>query len=83
MRISKRMREQAARICAISASWGKGNHWYWIIAKEIGASKAAVSLAADALVAAQVDDEAPTGRLWSRRDDAEAESLLRTGWSPK
>lgn len=55
-RISKRVREEAALICAISASWpaDRADHLYTSIGNLIGACNESVSLAADALMAAPV-----------------------------
>lgn len=83
-RISKRVREEAALICAVSASWpaDRHDHDYLSIGIRLGTSDAARCLAADALCAVE-DDGSPSGhRMWRREDDAEAEALLRTGWTP-
>lgn len=83
-RISKRVREEAALICAVSASWpaDRRDHDYHSISIQIGASNESTLLAADALCAVE-DDGSPSGwRLWRREDDAEAEALLHTGWTP-
>lgn len=77
MKISKKVREEAALICAIAAS-SPGHPLYCMIERELGLSAKAGDLAL---------------RAWSRAGrgvkhfewhhvDAEAEALLRTGWSP-
>ncbi len=84
-RITPAIREEAALICAISASWpaDRRDHHYLSIGRLIGASDEARSVAADALLAVP-DDGSPSGhRLWRREDDAEAEALLRTGYVPE
>ena len=82
MKISKRVREEAAMICAIAASnagLGIGINpipGSMSAAKWIGRNKdsAATRLAWEAFMA--------TRRIFSE-GYAEAESLLRTGWSPE
>lgn len=90
-KITKTAREQAARICALSASSSNSmvgdipiwQHHYLNIGEEIGASKAAIMLAADALVeVADQGGHAARDRLWPREDDALAEAALRTGLVP-
>lgn len=75
MKISKRTREQAALICAIAAStdWSQCDGWDGII--EHSGDREAVACA----VAAWLDagSDVALSERW-----AEAESLLRTGWSP-
>jgi hypothetical protein len=75
MRIGKRTREQAALICQISASNQPSPFWSEI-RHAIGASKAAQRLAALAWATHETWQDDP------RIDDAEAEALLRTGWTP-
>ena len=86
-RIPKRVREQAALICAIAAcelpefpNWGvRGARAYYkqTIGPAIVASDEAIALALEAwrLVTLR-------GRHWTQAEDAEAEALLRCGWSP-
>lgn len=70
-RISKRTREQAARLCSVMASTdGALVHFgYWQVAEWLGFPRQPADVAIDAFMDA-----------WS--DHAEAEALLRTGWSP-
>lgn len=83
-RISKKVREEAALICDISASHASGDHWHSDIGAALGFDREAAILAADALMEVrhidEMDDE--PGRLWPRYRDAEAARMLRTGWSP-
>lgn len=78
--IPRHVREDAALICAIAASGGTvGYHAALTIARELGIEDRhdAINLAADAWAQAMV------GRSdWTREVDAEAEALIRTGWSP-
>ena len=77
MSIPRKVREEAAMICAIAASSGPRYRFYSEVAEFIGASDAAWSLAADAFSwALTMEDSDP------RVHDAEAEALIRTGWSP-
>lgn len=78
MRISKKVREEAALICAIAASNGQGFTSYIEIENDLGeVSQVALGLAASAWLA--------LGDVYGDGDatrDAEAEALIRTGWSP-
>lgn len=83
MKIGKCTREQATLICAIAASgglWldGPQNRWtqrYDEIAREINADVGLSILAWRHVMR--------TLRCaWTREVDAEAEALLRTGWTP-
>ena len=90
-KISKRVREQAAMICAVAASNRDGS--YALDTSEIcdqlgidaNLDLGAGCLAYDAraYVVTEID---PCGRfslLWRTAEtDAEAEALLRTGWTP-
>jgi len=84
-RYSKRVREEAALICAIAASGGvyteHGNRRtrvYAEVFRALGTPVAgALSLAVNAY--ALLSDVYPT---WTEITDAEAEALIRTGWSP-
>lgn len=78
MKISKRVREEAALICAVAASCSC--RWYGNIHMDLGTSREAYGLAADALTAAFERNE--HGDHLERAYDAEAEAMLRTGWSP-
>lgn len=79
VKISKRVREEAALICAIAAS----NDWVWEGGDpcEQGASRAAVDLAIKvsdvSRVARRAVADYDVSAPW-----AEAEAMLRTGWSP-
>lgn len=80
------IREQAALICAICAStrYERGHAVpfqdldYMLIQEAMGFSKDARYLAEDAWreVILNVD-------VWTREVDAEAEALLRCGWTPE
>ena len=88
-RISKRVREEAAMLCAVVAS----NRWmslsdgeYWL---ELAPSKVAGVLDAFSLAhAARVEVDRSAGLAYDnifysyQLRCAEAESLLRCGWSP-
>jgi hypothetical protein len=83
MRISRHVREQAALLCSAAAS----NSLMGLdaIAEHIGGSRTAVRLAA--LACNHVYQHDLGYRQWSgvrpiRERDAEAESLIRSGWSP-
>jgi len=89
MRISKRTREQAAMICAVSASDGSprpDRDCYDLVAGRLWPRppKHAVNLALAAWDHVR-DMECPTGAVyvsWTAATDADAEALLRTGWEP-
>lgn len=85
MKISKRVREQAALICAIAAcELPEEPQWqirgdkalYTNIERWLDADVDATRLALAAW------REVGPRRVWTQAVDAEAESLLRTGWSP-
>ena len=79
-RYSKKVREEAALICAIAASGGwKSMEWsYGSAASALGIrSETAISLAWNAWKTLS-DSYGQT----DRERDAEAEALIRTGWSP-
>jgi hypothetical protein len=78
-KIPHRVREEAALICALTASSPKRYALYAHSAKWIGASKAALSLAYEAGHQAFMTSDLDGG---CQELDAEAEALLRTGWSP-
>ena len=79
-RISRRTREQAALICAIAASTPSMTEAYALVRVNARTDDAAYALAFGAWVQAHGD------RGWSSPADpavdAEAEALLRCGWSP-
>jgi hypothetical protein len=87
-RISKKVREEAALICAISASEPGTRRCYdFEIAKDLGlwrgsiaktAKRPSVALALAAWTHVFNADEIE----WSEETDAEAEALLRCDWSP-
>ena len=81
MKISKKTREQAATICAIAASSEYASDAYNLAADAIGAGLAALALANDAWGRATNGGFGGEGDDL-RADDAEAEALLRTGWTP-
>lgn len=78
------IREQAAMICAIAASGGVGSRFggrspfYATISAALGCGDDALALA----LAAYTRAMERLGHVWTREVDAEAEALLRTGWSP-
>ena len=82
MKITKKVREEAALICAVSASTrvqsGTG-FTYSVIASHLGLDdkSPAFMLAFKAWLNAR-----PIGCDWTQETDAEAEALLRTGWTP-
>jgi len=83
-KIDKRTREEAALICAIAACELKAHNGgvaAWGVADRIGATRESLNLALDAKVfaiAGRIDDTE-----WNYEHAcAEAEALLRTGWSP-
>jgi len=78
-------REEAALICAIAASGGVYREWsgdrgraYSNIATNTDASNSGLTLAIQAYL--HVLDV--TDSYWTREVDAEAEALIRTGWTP-
>lgn len=88
-RYTKRVREEAALICAIAASGGvfevfedlpgRYSCVYMTIYRSLGTpTTGSLSLAVRAYVT--VTDELQCG--WTRQVDAEAEALIRCGWSP-
>lgn len=90
--ISKRTREQAALICAIASSGGvRMRHaglrrmvWstaYYDIARRLGIPIESQSYAVAVAAWADARNSFPDCP-WHRECDAEAESLLRTGWTP-
>jgi hypothetical protein len=89
-RISKKVREEAARICAIAASSGDDYPrpcYDQEIAIDLGlyrgSASATMKVPAIALaVAAWTRVFDASDEMWSRATDAEAEALLRTGWTP-
>jgi hypothetical protein len=79
-RYSKRVRERAATICAIAAAMPDFHESYshicYVVGWEIGYDDPAFALAMAAWV--HVSGSNYGGPHW----DAEAEALIRTGWSP-
>jgi hypothetical protein len=83
-RISKDTREQAALICAVAASGGVHEGlWrsfdYLRICEYLEFPMAALHLS---IKAWKLSTNARNGGIWTREGDAEAEAMLRTGWSP-
>jgi hypothetical protein len=76
VKITKKVREDAAWLCALSASNG-GGHLYWYLAELFDISGKSVRLAVSAWSVAP----APDGR-WCSEVDAEAEAMLLSGWEP-
>jgi hypothetical protein len=85
MKYTKKDRENAALICAIAASSKDACPLYREIQRELAASDDAGALAHDAwrYVRDQLRDPFGHAPEWVREHDAEAESLLRTGWVPE
>ena len=88
MKISKRVREEAALICAASASHVTcyRSHWTADVATGLGIDGDAIVIAAWAILHAGRNlgwEPLEPGRLWPRSHDAEAEAMLRTGWCPE
>jgi hypothetical protein len=77
MKISKRTREQAALICAIAALSDERHPIYHTISHDLGLPERAADLAINAWTALR-----DIGFAWTREMDGEAESLIRSGWSP-
>lgn len=71
MKISKRTRSNAARLCSVMASApdALATFGYWDVADWLCISRETADIAIGALKA-------------GRANHAEAEALLRTGWSP-
>jgi hypothetical protein len=84
VKISKKVREQAAMICAIAAStetdYGTRPTYEWDVAPWLGVDRChpSVTLALKAWRKAFRRDGGP----WTAVIDAEAEAILRTGWAP-
>jgi len=88
-RHSKRVREEAALICAIAASggvvgyeerFGRRSCVYYTIYARLGSGMAPGCLALACRVCATLIGTMPGG--WTRELDAECEARIRTGWSP-
>lgn len=81
-RVSKAVREQAALICAIAASNG---HLSWEVAETAGVKAEDASSMAAWVLAIDVCyfTRDAYGTSPSARTRAEAEAMLRTGWSPE
>jgi hypothetical protein len=79
---SKRVREEAALICAIAALRENDDRdcCYHVVAEDTGASDDALDLARAAF--RESNDALPDLYILNRLHDAEAESLIRTGWTP-
>lgn len=77
VKISKRTREEAAMLCAIAASMPYATTW--VVGSWMGSSRSANEAADDAWRAAR---NAASGPYIRHYVYAEAEALLRTGWSP-
>lgn len=84
-RYRKRVREQAALICAIAASSGAIGWFTRNTAEQIGADLDASELAFEAWNFVRLKDGDQYHSMLTegaRIRDAEAEALIRTGWSP-
>lgn len=79
-RYSKRVREEAALICAIAASNRDMNDWYGGVADETGIQRQGEAF--DLAIAAWCHALPASGALGPGELDAEAEALIRTGWTP-
>jgi hypothetical protein len=81
-RISKALREDAALICAVAASHGpEQSYSFGEVTASLGVGREAEALAREAIDSAICLPASPGPDL-QRIDWAEAESLLRCGWSP-
>ena len=78
-RIPKRVREEAAVICAIAASMHPRRWTYEGIAEQLEFDRGSLQWALYAWMAAI--GRSPW-RDWQWFHDAEAEAMLRAGWSP-
>lgn len=82
--INRQTRDEAALICAASASIPRLFEddticpCMYCTGREFGFSYAASKLATDAMYAAKVEP----GEFYYEERAAEAEAMLRTGWSP-
>ncbi len=74
-KISKKVREDAALICSILAS--NDGAWSDDLAEDMEISREAADLVEEAF-----DYVTRRVEWWTMHSDAEAESLIRTGWSP-
>lgn len=87
-RISKKVREDAALICAIAASAPPGRDCYdYEIAIALGLWRGSLARtskqpAMQLALAAWSNAYHYHGCSWTQATDAEAEALLRTGWVP-
>jgi hypothetical protein len=82
-RISKRVREEAALICAVAASSGDQQSYSFLeVQASLGVSSDAVGVGHKAIDVVIDTTAATPGPDMSRVDWAEAEALLRTGWTP-
>ena len=79
-RYSKRVREEAALICAIAASSVSIYPVYDAFAASVAEHPDSLWLARKAWKRAM--EGPPPASHWTRVVDAEAEALIRTGWSP-
>lgn len=80
MRISKKTREQAARICEISAMSGYLRATYFGIASDLEYPREAFILAISVWNALRYGRFRDAG--WTCEMDAEACAALNTGWCP-
>jgi hypothetical protein len=78
-RISSRVRNEAALICAVAASNDPLSFAYYATAAALGIGSRPCSLALAAWTEVYVAARADVVAI---NIDAETESLLRTGWSP-
>lgn len=84
MKITKKLREQAALICAISASNKGFADWHSGAAEQIGIERESEPVLLSRAAWNQAwSIEIRIHRNYSANLDAEAEALLRTGWSPE
>ncbi|HKP08327.1 MAG TPA: hypothetical protein VJU58_13825 [Microbacterium sp.] len=84
-RYSKKVREDAALICAIAASSGDIGWYTYDTGEQIDAVAGAAELAAEAWNFVRVNDGDRFLDMLTeaaRIRDAEAEALIRTGWTP-
>ena len=80
MKVTRKTREQAALLCAVGAS--QPTEFYDQMARDLGVSPAALRLATDAFLTALRERMKRPGSWRGGDVDAEAEAMLRTGWTP-
>jgi molybdopterin/thiamine biosynthesis adenylyltransferase len=84
VKITKRIREEAALICAIAACEPASQHGVrgWRAYYDCIASDLDVMSESQTLALAAWRHACPLSVQWTPEMDAEAEAMLRTGWQP-